>query len=163
MNRKFAALLVGLLFLSPSVPARAFDLSGGNAATQDEFNSQANQVQQNRETIKRQQQEQAKRQWENRDKWKTMCYGLPSGDAVTACLGEYPHAVENERARNILLGNCYALGSGDLSTALGAICKEGASKCSWLSNGEAAYYCQKCGGRREWAALYAMGHLIQCF
>jgi hypothetical protein len=107
----------------------------------------------------------AARASKNRDRSKDVCYQLPSGsDAQTACLGKYPNSVKNERARNILLGYCYSMGSSsELSNDLSYVCTNGISACSSFDDGDAAYHCKQCGATRSWLAVYSLGHVIQCF
>lgn len=99
-----------------------------------------------------------------RDRSRDFCYALPAGsDAQIACLGDYPNAIRDDRARNIMLGYCYSLGSNsDFTQDLSYICSEGPRGCSLLDNGKAAYWCSECGGTRSWLAVYSLGHIIQC-
>lgn len=102
---------------------------------------------------------------QNRDSSKDVCYQLtPGSDAQTACFGKYPHSVKNERARNILLGNCFSMGSStELSNDLSYVCERGPSACVVFDDGDAGYWCKKCGATRTWLAVYSLGPIIQCF
>ncbi len=101
---------------------------------------------------------------ENRDRSNDVCYSLPSGsDAETACLGKYILAIRNDRARNIMMGNCLSLGSSKSSSELSYVCANGLNACTALSDGNASYHCKKCGATRRWLAVYSLGHVIQCF
>lgn len=98
------------------------------------------------------------------DRQKDVCYQLPAGsDAQTACLGEHIMAIRNDRARNIMLGNCLSLGSSKSSSNLSYVCKNGPPACLTLDDGDAAYHCKQCGATRRWLAVYSLGHTIRCF
>lgn len=100
-----------------------------------------------------------------RDRSKDVCYQLPAGsDMQTACMGDYPMAVENDRARNLLLGNCLALGpSSELTNDLSYICSNGPRACNVLDDGNAAYWCGECNASSRWLAVYSYGRVIQCY
>lgn len=100
----------------------------------------------------------------DRDRSDDVCYQMPTGsDAQIACLGDHVMAIRDDRARNIMLGNCYALGTDDFSRDLSYICTNGVRACSILDNGDAAYHCGECGATRRWLATYSLGYPIQCF
>lgn len=142
-------------------PVYAGNLDGILEQTESDFNNKVSHYKE----VDRQRAIAAAEASRNRDRSKDVCYTLPSGsDAQIACLGKYPNAVRNDRARNILLGYCYSLGaSTELNDDLSYICSNGVSACSSLDNGEAAYWCGQCGGTRRWLAVYSLGHTIQCF
>ena len=112
-----------------------------------------------------QEQREAAEAMRDRDRSKDVCYQLPSGsDMQTACLGDYPYAVQNERARNLLLGNCFNMGSStELSNDLSYVCERGPSACSVFDDGDAAYWCNECDASSRWLAVYSYGRIIQCF
>ena len=102
---------------------------------------------------------------QRRDKSKDVCYQFKSGsDLQTACLGEYPYSVKSERARNLLLGNCYSMGSSsELSNDLSYTCERGVSGCATFDDGDAAYWCTQCNASTQWLAVYSYGRIIQCY
>lgn len=147
-----------------SVNSQSLDVGGALKSVQGEFD----RAKDNRDDIREQNaQEAARRAAEaarNRDRSKDVCYQLPSGsDAQIACFGDHVMAIRDDRARNIMLGNCLVLGGSDFSNDLGYICQNGKTACSILSNGTAAYNCETCGASRRWLAVYSLGHTIQCF
>lgn len=101
----------------------------------------------------------------NRDRSKDVCYQLPANsDAQIACLGEHPYAIRNDRARNIVLGICYSMGSNtELSNDLTYVCENGVKACGVFDDGDAGYWCGECGATRTWLAVYSLGHIIQCY
>jgi len=134
-------------------------LQGSDKAFQDAARSSHQRVEEQRRRAAQQAEERAR----NRDRSNDVCYQMPSGsDAQTACFGEFPFSVRDERARNILLGHCSSLGSGTYNSNLSYVCSVGTQGCSVLS-GDASYWCQQCGGTRRWLAVYSLGHTIQCF
>lgn len=156
---KGLALLLTLLLISP-MGVSAQGLQGALDETRGDFNERFNDTQNAREQRQRERQQAA----QSRDRSRDVCYSLPNGsDAQTACLGDHPYAVKNERARNLLLGQCYAFSaSNELSQDLSYICANGVNSCSLLE-GDAAYWCHECDGTRRWLAVYSLGHIIQCF
>ena len=151
--------------VSPTSLVFAGDLSDALSTTKKGFESN---VQKNK-TIRRQNEidaaRRAKERSQNRDRSKDVCYQMPSGsDVQTACLAEYPNAVRNERARNLLLGYCNSMGGySELSKDLSYICTTGKSGCSVLDDTNAGYWCGQCGGTRRWLAVYSLGRIIQCY
>lgn len=167
MTRLRRAALTGAMLTTgalASVPAWALDVGGAISNVEGAFDSATQQVDRTREEIKREQAGKAAERERTRDRSKDVCYSFEAGsDIQTACLNEYPMAVRNERARNILLGYCSSLGSSDFSSELSYVCREGAGGCSALSNGDAAYWCKQCAATRPWLAVYSLGSIIQCF
>lgn len=166
MTRPLAAL-VCILFMSFALipfPAFSFDLTDTLSETREGFQKDLNHRQRVQNETARRQKEEADRRWRNRDKFQDACYKFEVGsDIHTACMGEFPATIRNERARNIMQGYCGALGSDSFSSDLSYVCSRGVSGCSILRNGDAAYACQQCGGTRRWLAVYSLGGLIKCY
>lgn len=166
--KKFVLSALLALFVAPAFSADYSDLlnQGEGSFNQSvQENEQWLQQEKARDAQRAAEQKRHSREaWKNRDRSKDVCFQLDSGsDAQTACLGKHPHAVKNDRARNILLGYCSSMGgSSRFADNLSYVCYEGKKGCSIL-DGAASYWCDICGGTRRWLAVYSLGHTIQCF
>lgn len=153
--RLFVLFFAGWMSLTSS-PALGLDLTSDIDAASDSHADRANSMNANRND--------RTNRSSNRDRSKDVCYQLPSGsDAQIACLGEHIGAIRDDRARLIMQGNCFALGSSDFSSDLSYVCSNGVRACSIFDNGDAAYHCRECGATRRWLAVYSLGSIIQCF
>ena len=153
MKHVFILALLSLLIS----PASALDLSSDIDAAKQSHSDRTNKMNSKRaERVQRSQ---------SRDRSDDVCYQLKVGsDAQIACLGDHIFAIKNDRARNIMLGNCNHFGaSTSLDADLSYICNTGPKACSILNNNDAAYWCQQCDASRRWMAVYSLGRTIQCF
>lgn len=160
LTRKILPLFALLFsFIASASHGQSLDLTDLLNQTESDYNQGLKDGEQIERDIARQAAERAR----NRDTSNDFCYSIDNEDARQACLGE-PYLVSNLRARNILLGNCYAFDSNtDFDRDLQYICSEGKNGCSLLDNSTASYQCNQCGGTRRWLATYSLGTIIQCF
>lgn len=165
MTGRLVHFLVALVLSACVVPfpALSLDLTETLSETLPGFQKDQSKRQQIQNETARRQKEEADRRWRNRDKFQDACYKFKAGsDIHTACMGQYPNTIRNDRARNIMQGYCGTLGSDPFSSRLSYVCDRGVSGCSILENSKASYACQQCGGTRRWLAVYALGGIIMC-
>ena len=153
-----------VLALVPTSTVKAFDLSGVHSGNDTTFDDGYARRAKERSDYAFEQKRRLQAAWQNRDRSKDVCFQFASNtDARRTCLGEEIGLIEDERARNIMFGYCASLGDGELARGLADICDRGADSCFQLDDTQAAIYCEKCGGTRNWLATYSLGHLIKCF
>jgi len=152
----FRALIFASIVGLVACPASALDLTSDIDAASDSHADRANTMNNNRND--------RNARASSRDRSNDVCYQLRAGsDAQLACLGEHIAAIRDDRARYIMQGSCFGLGSSDFSSDLSYICDNGVNACSILDDNDAAYHCRECGATRRWLAVYSLGSIIQCF
>lgn len=162
--RFLGVLLIGVQSFWVAKEVHALDLTGTLNATRGEMSQAAEENKQNRKNINAQRKAASEERARTRDQSWDICYQLPTGsDVQTACLGEYPHAISNDNARDLALGRCGGVSGSSFMDDLSYVCSRGVDGCNAIDDNDGAYWCRRCGATNRWLSTYALGTMIQCY